>query len=640
MPSTKDLTLGDAVRLLKRYPPAVVIPLVLALLLVVLPEPERNVDLGDEPGTEAMALTAPDAGSGQAVVTAGSAASTAVSGTGRPGTAPGDATVASAAAAAPTMTGEPGAAPAVESGRWPGLGTPAALAAPDCDRATGYLRLQTRAWNLPCVPLWPTGADNGGATAPGVTADAIKVVVYYPENSLATEAVLTAAGINDTNEQMKATMAGWAALFNRHAELYGRKIQLINVDGSGTGEESERADAIDTVNRHHPFAVISPNGGGNFQYQMARRKVVAVMSGPELLGRFRQASPYYWQATGGSTMLYEQHNLFLAELICKRLRGRAARWAGDPLQRTLPRKFGWLYIDAPDYSDGNNLFREQLKACGVTLNGVGLNAADMGQAQEQITTAIARFKADSDNVVVLNCTMLFGGVATKQATNQNFRPEWLGSGYGSDTATIFVRSAYDPTQARALYGFKTQPIQPAIEKSDSWGLYRWEHGHDPESKLFADKSQIATWNALATGIQLAGPTLNPLTFRDGMLRMPPIGGFYSGSVTSVAKAYGRRGVWPWERHMIDTTGVDDTTFTWWDSAARGQDESGKSGVGMMMFVDGGKRYRLGAQPTTEPDFFNPANGTADVDELTGNDRPTTYPNRRGCTSRQSCWASG
>ena len=59
-----------------------------------------------------------------------------------------------------------------------GVGTKATLQNPDCDPTTGRIRFPTLS-APPCVKPWKDGADNGGATAQGVTKDTIKVVVLY-----------------------------------------------------------------------------------------------------------------------------------------------------------------------------------------------------------------------------------------------------------------------------------------------------------------------------------------------------------------------------------------------------------------------------------------------------------------------------
>ena len=209
MQRLRDVTFGEALDGLRPYLPFLGLAAVIALLLVALPAPSGDDAVNANVNAD---VTTPDASAGLAPTSpSGAGASTdgAV-----PGAPSGTAVLPSGGVgpAAPSAGGqEDGPATATSpkpSGTWPGIGSKAALAAPDCDPATGYLRLPSKIFNLPCVPLWPAGADNGGATASGVAADTIKVVVYYPEVDPATQAALTAAGVSDTDAQLDATLAG------------------------------------------------------------------------------------------------------------------------------------------------------------------------------------------------------------------------------------------------------------------------------------------------------------------------------------------------------------------------------------------------------------------------------------------------
>src|SRR5262245_39011387 len=60
-----------------------------------------------------------------------------------------------------------------------GRGSKAALEQQTCDPATKRTSFVAKGTGPLCVNPWPAGKDNGGATAPGVTADSVKVVVYY-----------------------------------------------------------------------------------------------------------------------------------------------------------------------------------------------------------------------------------------------------------------------------------------------------------------------------------------------------------------------------------------------------------------------------------------------------------------------------
>ena len=61
-----------------------------------------------------------------------------------------------------------------------GLGSKAALAQANCDQERKRMNYATVGGGPFCVNPWSDGKDNGGATAPGVTADSVKVLVLTP----------------------------------------------------------------------------------------------------------------------------------------------------------------------------------------------------------------------------------------------------------------------------------------------------------------------------------------------------------------------------------------------------------------------------------------------------------------------------
>ena len=87
--------------------------------------------------------------------------------------------LATAATDKPTVTG-PGTGPQPKG---QGLGSSAALAQETC-APNGHTTLNYEGSGPFCVNPWPEGKNNGGATAPGVTATEVKVVAYIPNDSM------------------------------------------------------------------------------------------------------------------------------------------------------------------------------------------------------------------------------------------------------------------------------------------------------------------------------------------------------------------------------------------------------------------------------------------------------------------------
>ena len=78
-------------------------------------------------------------------------------------------------------------------------------------------------YNAPlCVPKWPEGADNGGATYPGVTKDEIKFILFQCQSNPQVDALLHSQGLAATDEETDAMLDAWAKVINKYYETYGR----------------------------------------------------------------------------------------------------------------------------------------------------------------------------------------------------------------------------------------------------------------------------------------------------------------------------------------------------------------------------------------------------------------------------------
>src|SRR5690606_27983785 len=91
-----------------------------------------------------------------------------------------------------------------------------------CDTETGRVAVQ---WFFAPECYAPFEGDNGGATAPGVTADSIKVVLYQgPDDDPVINYLTDAISVDDTNADSQATAAKMLEMFQSYYEFYGRSI--------------------------------------------------------------------------------------------------------------------------------------------------------------------------------------------------------------------------------------------------------------------------------------------------------------------------------------------------------------------------------------------------------------------------------
>lgn len=88
---------------------------------------------------------------------------------------------------------------------------------PNCDTTTGRVAVPL-SYAPPCVQPW-RGGNNGGATAPGVTADSITIAVYQAQPDVLQQAFFQQTGSDESlNAELRTTQA-YADFFQAHYEL-------------------------------------------------------------------------------------------------------------------------------------------------------------------------------------------------------------------------------------------------------------------------------------------------------------------------------------------------------------------------------------------------------------------------------------
>ena len=499
------------------------------------------------------------------------------------------------------------AAAAASASAFPGIGTTAATANPNCDPSTGRIKFPSR-YAPPCVAPWPMGADNGGATSPGVTADTIKLAWYIPSDA--------------TNPgALKQDILDEVNVFNKHFEMWGRHVQVVFYDGTGTDEVSQRADAIKVATQIKPFLSTTANNSvRTYSTELAARGIVNFDNNVSWKDTQLQA-PYRWgvQNDDRTTVMH------VAEYAGKRLLNRPAQWAGDATMKTKPRVFGVVYPDAWDKGFMDSEFaRNKVQP----VDAITFTQGDVAGAQERARTIISKLKADNVTTVVDGGDYLFNAVITKEATTQLYQPEWMITGWGFDDVVLFARLNDQQQWAHAFGPGPIQVLPPPDNFESGAGpgsLYYWQYG---DSKKPGSTANIgAAWSSVYLFfpcLQLAGPNLTPQTFRDGCFAYPPSGGSYQGYTGYIGASFGtKRPSTPW----ADYTGWDDMNEKWWDPNQSGPDEGGLTPAGgYYMKSDGGRRYSPGGWPSTAPKAFDPNGAIAMSTGYAANEKPPDYAN--------------
>jgi hypothetical protein len=485
-----------------------------------------------------------------------------------------------------------------------------------CDQSTGRARIPLYG----AAPCYANVANNGGATAPGVTGKTIKVVVYLPEpNDPILAFVEGAIEDKDTNAETTATYQTYDRLFETYYQTYGRSVELVPFVGTGNANDdvSARADATQ-VAAMHPFAVWGgPALTTAWADQLASDHIFCIScTGGSTAQWYAQRAPYVFTLTPNG----DQSDQILAEYVGKKLAGHPAVHAGDPAFTRETRKFGLLYIDSG--SDSTTIANEEASLLkskyGVDLTEVAYTL-DPISLQEQASTDIAKLKAAGVTSVIFSGDPVAPATFTAVATAQRYFPEWVIGASALVDTSVFART-YDPTQWAHAFGISFLGARVDRDQTGAWYLYKWFSGSTPPAVdgygLILPQPQI-----FYAALQAAGPDLTAQTFQQGMftLATPP------GGTTDPTFSYGSHGLWPYPSY----NGLDDTTEIWWNPNASGQDEVGTAGKGLYEYVDGGKRYLFG-QWTTSPDqAFNPAGAITIYAKPPASDAVPSYPSPAG-----------
>jgi len=461
-----------------------------------------------------------------------------------------------------------------------------------CDTSIGKVKL----------PLWPqqncfqpfTG-DNGGATATGVTADTIKVVVYLP---MADDPVLkfiyAQIGNNDTPDQTFETFQGFAEIFNRYYELYGRKVELVRYNATGPISDSSSATAdAETIARDiQPlFVVNGPNLTNAFADTLAQNGIACIACTPAQPSKwYDDRSPYVWDVQRDA----EQSIIGLAEYMGKRLAGRPAKFAGDPAMHDKERVFGFVHVMSSDSSQEledrlTGILRDEYDTEFATIQTY-VSPTDLPGSGKDIIT---RMKEAGVTTVLFSGDPLAPQTLTKIATEQQYFPEWLlGSTVLVDTA-VFSRT-YDQQQWAHAFGPSGLFARTTPGTAGPGFLYQWYFGKEAPAvstvPLIAGPLQV-----IYGALQGMGPNVSHDLFEQVLFSSP----ITPSTPITPQVSFGNRGYFP----LPDYSALDDQTEIWWDPEATGRDELKKEGSGMWRYVDGGKRWLPGQWPDTEPKVF-------------------------------------
>jgi len=494
-----------------------------------------------------------------------------------------------------------------------GIGSKEALAQETCDQATGRTNFVGVGTGPLCVNPWPEGEDNGGATAPGVTADSVKVVVYYGNEQMA--AAERAAGGRLPVNRVTGEPGTWPDNFTEFAEVmqyavdtygtyqtWGRTPAFEFVEATGDDEAAQRADAV-TVAAMKPFIVIDASnqnkGAPVFESEMAKAKIIVNGAGASSLNPEQLAAqaPYRWATQSDSTASIYLVSNFVARALAK----RPARFAGDDELKEKMRVFG---IVTPEGVLDVDLFKSLTKKDGGTAPVVAATYdpnADPSAIDTVAKSFVAQMKSQGVTSVILFAANTPTGSITRAATENDYHPEWIVTGYQFSDFDGFAR-AYDQEQFANAFGLgvlnpraKADPAVPAPLESFNW---YWGETNGTYA------ATTVGWMSFIYGaMQYAGPQLTAKNVQKGLFSVPAAGGASDGTV-SFQTGYGRTVGLPYDEYLGLGT---DMTMIWWNPELQTNGTNAVAnfpGKGRFMYLNDGKRFSFGQFPKQEPKFFD------------------------------------
>ena len=509
-------------------------------------------------------------------------------------------------ASAATIPPPNGAGPPVPA---TGMGTQAALANPRCRHDDpkygpyGHFDSTEVGGGPVCVKVWKAGANNGGATAQGVTGNRITVVAVVPnDEQLGRDPVRPKHLADNSPSDYENAIYDAALPAMRFYETWGRDLRINFVRSSGNDETAQRADLV-TVEAMRPFAVFNLVNNPDLdvlETGLAADKIMTFGYATTTEEATKQA-PYRWgQNDKDGTAINS------AEVVGKQLVGKQAKYGSDDV-KTATRKFGVVYQDGTIQYDQ---FLKTFRKYGGTVTSVGTVPSNVpDDVQNVAPTLVSRMKAAGVTTVMTFGDFTVLRIVMEAASKQEWHPEWFLTGAQVQDIGILMRGFPTDESAHAFGISSLAPyVQPDTAYANQVDPLNWYWG----SNAATTSQRLAgplTW--LLTGIHTAGPDLTPKTFTQGLYANPPVGGALAGRADTSLAAYGKAPRLPYNAYAA--LGLDFAPY-WWDTETTGPSNGlGTVGKGVGWYVDGGKRYIATTWPAKPFKWFDKA---ASIDSFT------------------------
>ena len=279
-----------------------------------------------------------------------------------------------------------------------------------------------------CVKPWKDGANNGGATSPGVTKDSITVVAMVPNeeqiNSPGGTAPVNRNG--NTRGNYQDAVHDYLLPLMKYYETWGRDIKVMILTSSGNDETAQRADVV-AAKADTPFAVVNfvPAGLDVFDAEMAKAKILV----------FGYATTADEGARAGAVPVGPHRLAGDCRQLRRSARQAARREEGAVRRRrredSNPEHSARCTWTAPSTSQRSRPACRSITrrlAADASYLANGSPRGDTTTAQEQAPVIVTKLKQAGVTTVVLFTDVAMTGALMENATKQEWSPEWFFTG--------------------------------------------------------------------------------------------------------------------------------------------------------------------------------------------------------------------
>jgi hypothetical protein len=434
-----------------------------------------------------------------------------------------------------------------------------------------------------CVPLYK--GNNGGSTSRGVTGDTI-TLTFRRTNSAEEKAAFSIArnAAPGTDDEYLSDLRAYVDIFNKNYELYGRRVVIKDYQPQGDNLEEDQgrniAGAQADASKAHDLGAFadvtqSPSLAATIPYEeaLAQEQVVGIGAIGITADWFKRLAPWQFSPIPDAT----KAAIAAVHSMCQRAVGLPAISAGDPLYRTQTRKFGLVAPDYPEAQKAADIFDTGMqRECGVKFAKRIAYTIDVARFGDQSASMAAQMKAAGVTTLVCACDPLVEITFSQAAEGQRYSPEWL-------VTAFYDPQARETSQNQWAHAVSGQFIKfPPRPQRESYKIFKLARPNaEPAERYFDLAYTMAVY--VFSGLQGAGPNLNPQTLQQAFFNMP-------------RSALGDIGTWGGGPQAF--TPNLDAFFSWWDPN-RPSDFDGVNG--MWVPCEGGRWF-----PYDDPSTYGPA----------------------------------